>query len=556
MDAAGKPMLAWDYNERMDATTAPRRQGASPLRDALRRAASARRAVAARSRDASTGADRGVRLHRTRFRYGEGQPDDKAQQPARSALAALRRQRPRADRCASISPASRSRATAPGAATSRRPSSIGPAASWTTCMSRPRQRCSKTRVFTQRTEYDALGRMTRHYNWHRREPSATRARATGRRLSCRVQRRGALERRDAARPRAQRPRTATTSVARRHARRRQAITRITYNAKGQKLRARARQRHDHALHLRPADVPPRAPLHAARRRVSPTTARSDTAHAPSDRRRPCGVQNLHYTYDPVGNITHIQDDAQQTIWFANQQVEPSSDYVYDALYRLIEATGRENAAAIGAPPQPEGPGRRRRSRRPPTRRAATPSATATTPSATSTRCGTSRRVRSGRAAGAGRATTRYAVGQQPARSKPGTADTLEPAARDGNVVYALRRARQHAQPQQDRRRRFDLRWDWRDMIHTLDLGGGGRACYQYGSDKQRMPQAHRAQSAVDGTIKEERIYLGGYELYRRYTGDPDDAGRGDRITSSVRGRAARAAGRRRAQGASVRDRTA
>ena len=70
--------------------------------------------------------------------------------------------------------------------------------------------------------------------------------------------------------------------------------------------------------------------------------------------RPCGVQNLHYTYDAAGNITHIQDDAQQTIWFANQQVEPSNDYCYDALYRLIEADGRENAAAVGAPPHPEG----------------------------------------------------------------------------------------------------------------------------------------------------------------------------------------------------------
>src|SRR4029453_1657142 len=25
----------------------------------------------------------------------------------------------------------------------------------------------------------------------------------------------------------------------------------------------------------------------------------------------CGLQNLHYTYDPAGNITHIRDDAQQ-----------------------------------------------------------------------------------------------------------------------------------------------------------------------------------------------------------------------------------------------------
>src|SRR6185369_15148754 len=56
----------------------------------------------------------------------------------------------------------------------------------------------------------------------------------------------------------------------------------------------------------------------------------------------CQVQNLHYTYDPVGNITHIRDDAQQTIYFRNQRVEPSNDYTYDALYRLINATGREH----------------------------------------------------------------------------------------------------------------------------------------------------------------------------------------------------------------------
>jgi hypothetical protein len=51
----------------------------------------------------------------------------------------------------------------------------------------------------------------------------------------------------------------------------------------------------------------------------------------------CQVQNLHYTYDPAGNITHIHDDAQQTIYFKDKRVEPSNDYTYDALYRLIQA---------------------------------------------------------------------------------------------------------------------------------------------------------------------------------------------------------------------------
>ncbi|MQM32923.1 SpvB/TcaC N-terminal domain-containing protein [Accumulibacter sp.] len=61
------------------------------------------------------------------------------------------------------------------------------------------------------------------------------------------------------------------------------------------------------------------------------------------------VQNLHYTYDPAGNITHIQDDAQQTVYFRNQRVEPSNDYTYDALYRLIQASGREHQGQGGAP---------------------------------------------------------------------------------------------------------------------------------------------------------------------------------------------------------------
>ncbi|MDH5271330.1 MAG: toxin, partial [Candidatus Krumholzibacteria bacterium] len=66
----------------------------------------------------------------------------------------------------------------------------------------------------------------------------------------------------------------------------------------------------------------------------------------------CGLQNLHYTYDPAGNITHIRDDAQQTIYFKNKRVEPSNDYSYDAIYRLIQATGREHLGQLGGAPIP------------------------------------------------------------------------------------------------------------------------------------------------------------------------------------------------------------
>jgi len=62
----------------------------------------------------------------------------------------------------------------------------------------------------------------------------------------------------------------------------------------------------------------------------------------------CQVQNLHYTYDPLGNITHIRDDAQQSVFFRNQRVEPANDYSYDAVYRLIEASGREHLGQVGS----------------------------------------------------------------------------------------------------------------------------------------------------------------------------------------------------------------
>ncbi|GAA1980200.1 SpvB/TcaC N-terminal domain-containing protein [Microbacterium pumilum] len=61
------------------------------------------------------------------------------------------------------------------------------------------------------------------------------------------------------------------------------------------------------------------------------------------------VQDLRYTYDPIGNITHIQDDAQQAVFFRNQRVEPSADYTYDALSQLVEATGREHIGQLSNP---------------------------------------------------------------------------------------------------------------------------------------------------------------------------------------------------------------
>ena len=54
------------------------------------------------------------------------------------------------------------------------------------------------------------------------------------------------------------------------------------------------------------------------------------------------VQDLRYTYDPAGNITRIEDAALKTIFHDSERVEPVCVYTYDALFRLIEAQGREH----------------------------------------------------------------------------------------------------------------------------------------------------------------------------------------------------------------------
>jgi RHS repeat-associated protein len=53
------------------------------------------------------------------------------------------------------------------------------------------------------------------------------------------------------------------------------------------------------------------------------------------------LQDLAYTYDPVGNTTCIVDAALQTNYYNGEVVGPQAKFTYDAIYRLTEATGRE-----------------------------------------------------------------------------------------------------------------------------------------------------------------------------------------------------------------------
>ena len=67
------------------------------------------------------------------------------------------------------------------------------------------------------------------------------------------------------------------------------------------------------------------------------------------------LQDLSYTPDPTGHTTDMRDGAQQTLFFRSRQVDPGADYVYDALYRMVQSTGREHAGGGSAGGQPRGP---------------------------------------------------------------------------------------------------------------------------------------------------------------------------------------------------------
>ena len=370
-------------------------------------------------------------------------------------------------------------------------------------------------TFHHITEFDALGRMTRICNWHRDitiAPDGSYQDTPGQTNRVAVyepayNERGALQS-EWLHVRASKATRADGSVTFELDRTRsvQAIEHITYNAKGQKLsmnlgnRTQTRYSYDEkSFRL----------MHLFTRRPAsdfPDDCSSNTATQPRPR-RPCGVQNLHYCYDPVGNITHIQDDAQAAMFFKGQFIQPSSDYTYDALYRLTGATGREHDVRE-PPPVREGPWR-----------------TGDFPSGDQLRNYTQRYhydsvgnfVEMAHEAGAGSWTRHYATqpgSNQLQQSWMGN-NTAEAVTYFHDAHGSMLNLNLKLQPQDPEDWAVGIQWDWRDMIRGFDLGGGGIAHYHYGIDKQRTRKHITRNVAIGGTFTEDRIYLGGYELYRR-----------------------------------------
>ncbi|MGP6420162.1 RHS repeat domain-containing protein [Pseudomonas putida] len=99
----------------------------------------------------------------------------------------------------------------------------------------------------------------------------------------------------------------------------------------------------------------------SRRVYDPADGRLLNQLACKDQEKP--LQDLHYTYDPVGNVLRIEDRTLATVYFANQRVDGDRHFVYDSLYRLSESRGFEGqipqqSPGLPQPIEPIDPGRR------------------------------------------------------------------------------------------------------------------------------------------------------------------------------------------------------
>ncbi|HHN75580.1 MAG TPA: toxin, partial [Acidobacteria bacterium] len=220
------------------------------------------------------------------------------------------------------------------------------------------------------------------------------------------------------------------------------------------------------------------------------------------------LQDLGYARDRVGNITSITDDAQETVFFGNAQVSPTRRFGYDSLYRLVQATGREKtgqsqftawyadyAGAMGAIPDLGDPALRRY-----TQRYTYDAADNITEMKHQQGSDGTVLWRRGYA---------YETGnnQLLSSSLPGD-DPDDPATHSDTYTYTARGA-MAALPHLGAITR-----DFRDQLRKVVLDSAGNvAWYAYSADGQRV------RKVVDkGSVVEERIYVGGYEVWRKKNG--------------------------------------
>ncbi|PSK92105.1 SpvB/TcaC N-terminal domain-containing protein [Taibaiella chishuiensis] len=202
------------------------------------------------------------------------------------------------------------------------------------------------------------------------------------------------------------------------------------------------------------------------------------------------LRDLNYYYDPVGNITRISDKAQQDLFFANTIVSPDQVYTYDALYRLIEARGREQigTADFGAADN--------------TRDGAwkvnlgNDAVQSYTQKYTYDAAGNILKLQ--HIAGSGSYTRNYTYGS-------GNNRLLQTAVNPYTYSYDYdARGNMTAMPHLD-----GMRWNTQNQLSAIQKGTM-EAAYQYVAG-QRIRKYVK-----NGNLTEERIYLGDFEIYRKF----------------------------------------
>jgi RHS repeat-associated protein len=212
---------------------------------------------------------------------------------------------------------------------------------------------------------------------------------------------------------------------------------------------------------------------------------------------PATVQEQHFTFDPVGNLIHLLDAAQQTVFFAGAVVTPDASYTYDARYRLTSARGREHGGQQSEPdwhdsgrtglPHPHDAQAMRRY----TQRYAYDQVGNLT-SATHAAGGAGWTCHYHYSSGDNRLTATQ-IGAGPLR--PHTHDAT------GNMTSLP-----HLPA---------LSWDYRRRPYHVDRGGGGSAHYQYAAGGDRV---RKVLARLNGSRAAQRVYLGGFEVHREYDG--------------------------------------
>jgi RHS repeat-associated protein len=230
------------------------------------------------------------------------------------------------------------------------------------------------------------------------------------------------------------------------------------------------------------------------------------------------LQDLRYTYDPAGNITQISDNAQQTIYFNNQVVSPTANYVYDAIYRLIAADGREHIGQVTTP-QPtwddkfqvnlphsnDGQAMRRYSEEYQYDAVGNieqiihylDSLSKTTESSGSV---------------AWKRTYVYNELNEISQNNRLTSTTI--GTNYAGTIYEQYTYDEHGNMIAMPHLR-EMVWDFKDQLQRVDLGGGGTAYYVYDAAGQRVRKVIERQNS---SRQKERFYLGGVEVYREYSG--------------------------------------